>query len=313
MAVERLQKILSNAGVASRRVAEELILAGRVAVNDEVRQTLGARADLETDVVTVDGVPVVRGQFRYFVLNKPRGFIATAADERGRDTVLDLVPIGDVQLHTVGRLDRESEGLLIVTNDGRLTALLTHPRNEVEKEYLVGIDAPISKRDLQRLVRGIESDGERLRADSAMPALAPPLTPGDEEPEAPGWVVITLHEGRNREIRRMMGALGREVIVLRRTRVGPLTLGNLGPGAFRELDDEEVRRLYATAKQAESLAEARDATPAGATPPATPRSSRASSGRPPPRRSRRAAARRSSTRSRRRGSGARRQARRAGE
>lgn len=254
MAVERLQKILSNAGVASRRVSEELILAGRVSVNGRIQATLGARADPEIDEVMLDGVPVLRGAYRYFLLNKPAGFVTTASDELGRETVLDLVPIGDVVLHPVGRLDADSEGLLILTNDGHLTKLLTHPSHEVEKEYLVGLDAAPSKADLARIVRGIDSDGEHLRATSAV--LAAPPVPGDlaePEPSAPGaWLVLVLKQGRKREIRRMMTALGRDVRLLRRMRIGPLRLGDLGSGAFRELTNDEVVALYAAGKRTEA-------------------------------------------------------------
>ena len=255
MAVERLQKIISNAGVASRRVAEEMILAGRVAVNGEVQRNLGARAETDTDEVTVDGVPVIKGRYRYFMVNKPAGFVTTASDEQGRETVLDLVPIGGIQLHPVGRLDMDSEGLLILTNDGHLTDLLTHPKYEVEKEYLIGIDRPPTDRDLQRLVRGVESDGERLRAASVKAAMAPPVVPGEEAPEAGAWLVIVLRQGRNREIRRMMEAVGRKVLFLRRVRIGPLHLGGLDSGAFRELTPEEVEALYAAGKQAEERSE----------------------------------------------------------
>lgn len=261
MPAERLQKILSNAGIASRRVAEAMILAGRVTVNGEVKNTLGDRADTETDEISVDGVPVLRGRYRYFALHKPRGFITTARDEQGRETVLDLVPIGDVLLHPVGRLDRDSEGLLLITNDGQLTDLLTHPRYEIEKEYLVGLDAPLTDRDVQRLVRGIDSDGERLRAMSARPAAAPASAAGEEPPAAPAWVLLVLREGRNREIRRMMTALGRKVILLRRIRVGPVHLGALGNGAFRELEDGEVDMLYQAAKQAKDRTEAAEPAP----------------------------------------------------
>lgn len=254
MAVERLQKILSNAGVASRRVAEELILAGRVAIDGQVANTLGARADPELNEITVDGVPVSFGNYRYFALNKPIGFITTVRDERDRETVLDLIPIGDVQLHPVGRLDRDSEGLVLVTNDGHLTDLLTHPRYEIDKEYLVAIDAMPSERDLQRLVRGVEHEGERLRAASARQAAPPSLPAGDEPVRAGAWLVIVLREGKNREIRRMMDAIGRKVVALRRVRIGPLHLGSLGTGAFRELGAEEVAALYAAGKQAEARA-----------------------------------------------------------
>ena len=255
MTVERLQKILSNAGVASRRVAEEMILAGRVAVNGTVLSTPGARADPEVDEITVDGVPVIKGRYRYFLLHKPPGFVTTARDEEGRDTVLDLVPVADVQLHPVGRLDLESEGLLLLTNDGHLTDLLTHPRYEVEKEYLVGVDAPLTKVDQQRMVRGIESDGERLRAASVREAAPPPPALGEEAPLAGAWLLLVLRQGRNREIRRMLRALGRKVVLIRRVRLGPLHLGQLGPGAFRELTPEEVDQLYAAAKQAEARSE----------------------------------------------------------
>lgn len=244
MAVERLQKILSNAGVASRRHAEELILAGRVSVNGVVADTLGARADPERDEVMVDGVPVLKGRYRYFALNKPQGFITTVSDEQDRETVLDLVPIGDIQLHPVGRLDRDSEGLLILTNDGHLTDLLTHPRYEVEKEYLVALDGMPSKRDMERLVRGIEHDGERLRAMSVQAAAAPAARIGDEPVAANAWLLVTLREGKNREVRRMMMAIGRKVLLLRRIRIGPLHLGTLGVGSFREMTPEEIDGLY---------------------------------------------------------------------
>ena len=246
MAVERLQKILSNTGVASRRVAEELILAGRVRVNGVVLDTLGARADLEIDEITVDGEPVTRGQYRYFMLNKPPGFVTTASDELGRETVMDLVPIGDIVLHPVGRLDADSEGLLLLTNDGHLTGMLTHPKYEVEKEYLVGLARPLARADQERLVRGIDSEGERLRAASVKTAQ-----PSGEDPEGiGGWVLLVLKQGRKREIRRMMTAIGQSVRVLRRVRVGPLVLGALGSGAFRELTEEEVSALYEVAKKA---------------------------------------------------------------
>ena len=243
MAEERLQKIISNAGVASRRVAEEMILAGRVAVNGVVQETLGARADADVDEITVDGVPVVKGRYRYFALHKPIGFVTTVRDEEGRDTVIDLVPIAGMQLHPVGRLDMDSEGLVILTNDGHLTDLLTHPRYQVEKEYLVGIDAMPPKKDLERLVRGVDEGGDRLRATSVHAAVMP----DHDESDATTWLVIGLKEGKNREIRRMMSALGRRVIALRRIRIGPLALGSLGSGAFREITEEEVTALYIAA------------------------------------------------------------------
>ena len=246
MAVERLQKILSNAGVASRRVGEEMILAGRISVNGEVVRTLGARADTDVDEVTVDGVPVHRDRYRYFALCKPPGFVTTASDERGRPTVLDLVPIGDVQLHPVGRLDMDSEGLVLLTNDGHLTSRLTHPRYAVEKEYLVALDAPLSGTNAARWVRGVDSNGERLRARSVQQVDPPAGADGSDQqlPGSTAWYLVTLAEGRNREIRRLAAAVGREVVLLRRIRIGSLMLGMMGPGTFRELTPDEVTALY---------------------------------------------------------------------
>jgi 23S rRNA pseudouridine2605 synthase len=247
-----------------------MILAGRVSVNGNKVDTLGARADPDVDEVMVDGVPVLKGRYRYFALHKPAGFVTTARDDLGRETVLDLVPIGDIQLHPVGRLDLDSEGLVILTNDGHLTDLLTHPKYEVEKEYLVGLDAMPAKKDIERLVRGVEDASERLSAVSAQPATAPPRAiqidfdfddeegadEGESEeeativeppPEPEAWLILTLKEGKNREIRRMMAAIGRDVVALRRIRIGPLLLGTLSSGSFREITPQEVDALYAIA------------------------------------------------------------------
>ena len=240
VAAERLQKILSHAGVSSRRVAEELILAGRVAVNGVVVTELGARADAETDDVLVDGVPVVRDRYHYLAVHKPWGLVTTRSDEFGRETVMDLVPpeLASI-LHPVGRLDRDSEGLIILTNDGHLTERLTHPRNQVEKEYLVKVSRALSDRELQRMVRGLEHEGERMRAHSAS-NLTPP---GSDE----AWLRVVLREGKKREIRRMLEVLGREVRILRRVRIGPVNLGRLEVGQWRELSGSEVASLYGKA------------------------------------------------------------------
>lgn len=245
MGAERLQKILSNAGVASRRQAEQMILAGRVAVNGTVQRVLGARADPDVDEITVDGEPVVKQRYVYLALNKPRGIVTSARDELGRKTVLDLAGDVGVQLHPIGRLDRDSEGLVLLTNDGNLTNLLTHPRHEVAKEYLVGVDRPVSRRDQQRMVRGIVCGGEKLRAESVAP-----LEPDGaaDLPPAGGWLLITLREGKNRQIRRMLAAIGRRVVLLRRTRIGPIALGDLPSGKTRALSADEVAALYAAAR-----------------------------------------------------------------
>ena len=245
MAIERLQKILSNAGVASRRSAEAMIAAGRVAVNGEVRSAPGSRADPERDAITLDGEPVRRDRYRYMALHKPAGALSTARDERGRPTVLDLAPDGGPVLHPVGRLDRESEGLILLTNDGALTELLTHPRHEVRKEYLVAIDQPLGKKGRERLTRGVRHEGERLKAD-AVRAASPG---GPDAPPDPRWLLIALHGGRKREIRRMLAVVGRRVTALRRVRIGPLALGGLAAGESRELAPAEVDALYAAARR----------------------------------------------------------------
>ncbi len=245
MAVERLQKILSNAGVASRRSAEAMIAAGRVAVNGEVRSAPGSRADPERDEITLDGEPVRRDRYRYVALHKPAGTLSTARDDRGRPTVLDLVPAEGPALHPVGRLDQASEGLILLTNDGALTDLLTHPRHEVRKEYLVAIDQPLGKRGRERLTRGVRHEGERLKAD-AVRAASPG---GPDAPADPRWLLIALHGGRKREIRRMLAVVGRRVTALRRVRIGPLALGGLAAGESRELAPAEVDALYAAARR----------------------------------------------------------------
>ena len=248
MAVERLQKILSNAGVASRRSAEAMIVAGRVAVNGTTLDTLGARADPEKDEITVDGTPVIRDRYRYVALHKPAGVLSTTRDERGRPTVMSLIGNPGANVHPIGRLDQSSEGLILLTNDGALTDLLTHPRYEVRKEYLVAIDQALGRKGRQQLVRGVWHEGERLKADSVQ-MVSPSGSP--DRPDA-RWLLIALHGGRKREIRRMLATVGRRVVTLRRIRIGPLALGALALGESRDLTPEEVDELYEVAKRADA-------------------------------------------------------------
>ena len=248
MAVERLQKILSNAGVASRRSAEAMIVAGRVAVNGKTLDTLGARADPEKDEITVDGTPVIRDRYRYVALHKPAGVLSTTRDERGRPTVVSLIGNPGANVHPIGRLDQSSEGLILLTNDGALTDLLTHPRYEVRKEYLVAIDQALGRKGRQQLVRGVWHEGEHLKADSVQ-MVSPSGSPN--RPDA-RWLLIGLHGGRKREIRRMLATVGRRVVTLRRIRIGPLALGALALGESRDLTPEEVDELYEVAKRAEA-------------------------------------------------------------
>lgn len=231
---ERLQKLLSACGVASRRAAEEYIEQGRVSVNGRVAR-LGEKADLELDCVEVDGVPLRRSEaFVYLLLHKPRGYVTTLSDEKGRKTVAELVADCGVRVWPVGRLDLNSEGLLLMTNDGVLTHRLLHPSHEVEKEYLVSVEGDV---------------------DAALPVLKGPLIL-DDIPLAPARVSllsrdngnraklsIVIHEGRNRQVRRMCALAGLEVKRLKRVREGNIRLGGLPGGQWRMLTVEEIRRL----------------------------------------------------------------------
>lgn len=226
---ERLQKILSAAGVCSRRTAETYLLAGRITINGRVAQ-VGDRADPEWDTVCVDGKPV-GGAARpvYLMLHKPRGYITTLSDEQGRKTVAQLVSGCGARVWPVGRLDLDSEGLLLMTNDGDLTYKLLHPSHEVEKEYHVQVTGDVTAA-LPRLRGPMELDGVRLR-----PAKVERL--GSDE------LSVVIHEGRNRQVRRMCAQAGLEVKRLRRVREGGLLLGDLAPGRWRELTANEIIAL----------------------------------------------------------------------
>ena len=226
---ERLQKVLARAGVASRRASEELIGAGRVTVNGDPAR-LGQRVDPEQDHVAVDGVPIgVRPGLVYYLLNKPRGVVSTASDPEGRPTVTGLVP-GEPRVHPVGRLDADSEGLLLLTNDGELTHRLTHPSFGVEKEYLVSVAGKPSAGAIRSLRSGVQLD-DGLTAPARVSQVEPSL------------LRITIHEGRKRQVRRMCEMVGHPVTRLVRTRIGPLRDPGLSPGAWRALTTAEVRRL----------------------------------------------------------------------
>lgn len=236
---ERLQKILARAGVGSRRACEELIAAGRVTVDGEVAE-LGRRIDPVTARVALDGVPVVTDPRRvYYLLNKPAGVVTTARDPQGRTTVCDLVP-RDPRVFPVGRLDAETEGLLVLTNDGALAQLLTHPSRGVEKEYLAEVEGVPGPAALRRLREGVDlEDGRTARA------IARVVQRGRDT----AAIVLVLHEGRKRQVRRMCAAVGHPVRRLVRTRIGSATDPALPPGRWRPLTSPEVRALYATAMQ----------------------------------------------------------------
>lgn len=230
---ERLQKILSAAGIASRRKAEAYIEEGRVTVNGAVA-TLGTRADPQRDDIRLDGKPVKPTEEQvYLMLNKPRGYVTTLEDEKGRKTAAQLVADCGVRVYPVGRLDMDSEGLLLFTNDGELTNRLIHPRHQVEKEYRVKVKGEWKK--ALPILRGpMELDGC---------PLAPARVEVLEGKGEIAWLTFVIHEGKNRQIRRMCAQAGLQVLRLKRIREGSLLLGDLKPGAWRPLTGAELAQL----------------------------------------------------------------------
>lgn len=238
----RLQKYLSRAGVASRRASEELIRQGRVAVDGTVVTRMGFRVDPERSTVTVDGREVRPSPPRWIALHKEPGCLCTRSDPAGRPTVYDVLPDDMEELFHVGRLDYMSEGLLLLTNQGDLAHRLLHPSTEVQKRYEVGLVDPAPPGLARRLLEGVELEDGPAAADAA--SLLPPGT--DREGTV---LLVTLHEGRNREIRRMLDALGVRIRYLRRTAFGPIELGRLSPGSWRELTPDEVAALSRRASE----------------------------------------------------------------
>ena len=230
---ERLQKILSARGVASRRKAEELIQEGQVTVNGE-KAALGDTADPDRDKILISGQPLPpKQEFVYLLLNKPRGFVTTMSDEKGRPTAVQLVADCGTRVYPVGRLDMDSEGLLLFTNDGEFANRMIHPRQELDKVYEVWVNryTPGAQREL---AKPVVLDGYKIR---------PPKVELLSTQGSTARFRVTIHEGRNRQIRRMCEALGLEVARLRRTSIGPLKLGMLKPGTYRDLTAEELRAI----------------------------------------------------------------------
>jgi 23S rRNA pseudouridine2605 synthase len=239
VAAIRLQKILSAAGIASRRAAEVLIEQGRVSVNGQVVRELGSRADPLHDDVRVDGRRVrAAAERRYLLLNKPVGYVTTRRDPEGRATVLDLLPAGAGYVYPVGRLDYDSEGLLLLTNDGDLAARLTHPRHGVDKTYRAIVRGVPDRESLDRLARGVVLDGQ-----TTAPARARLVKTFSARGRERALVEVVLREGRNRQVRRMCEAVGHPVEQLKRVRFGPLADARLAPGECRRLTEHEVSAL----------------------------------------------------------------------
>ena len=249
MAPARLQKILSAAGIASRRAAETLIVEGRVTVNGATVTELGSKADPDRDDIRVDGRRVkAPARRRYILLNKPRGYITSRSDPQQRPTVIDLLTTGGVReyVYPVGRLDYDSEGLLILTSDGELAAHLTHPRHGIGREYHVHVRGVPDERALERLRHGIPLDGQRTA-----PATVNVLREIDKRAGAEAIVSIVIHEGRNRQVRRMFEAVGHPVGRLKRVRIGPIKDDHIRPGEFRDLTQQEVEALRRAVRPAD--------------------------------------------------------------
>ena len=237
MSEERLQKLLSRAGIASRREAEKIILEGRVTVDGKIISELGAKADPNLNKICVDGkILTFDAEKIYLLLNKPKNFLSTVKDDRGRRTVLDLVKEISAKIYPVGRLDFDSEGLILLTNDGELTNALLHPKFKIEKTYRAKISGELTEEKIKKLRAGVElEDGLTAPAEVSVISL--------EKNSA--TVEITIHEGKNRQVRRMFAAVGCEVKKLTRIKFAGLTLQGVERGKFRRLTFDEVKKLYA--------------------------------------------------------------------
>jgi len=234
MPKERLQKILAHAGVGSRRACEEFVSQGRVTVNREVVSELGAKADPERDDIRLDGERVRAERKKYFLLDKPRGYVCTNKDEQGRRRAIELLRHVSQRTYTVGRLDMDSEGLIIVTNDGEFANVLTHPRYGVPKTYVAEVEGRMTADDCAKLRRGLHLAYGKASVDSLRVVRS-----GKER----SLVEITLKEGRNRQIRRMLAGLGHEAKRLRRVRIGSVTDEGLSLGKYRRLSKREIDSL----------------------------------------------------------------------
>ncbi len=230
----RLQKFLADCGVASRRASEQLMLAGRVTINGRVVKELGVKVQPPADKVAVDGHPVRPRRKLYVALHKPPGYLCTRSDPARRRTIGELLPREWEHLYSVGRLDRDSEGLMFLTNDGQFSLRLTHPRFGARKTYLVSVMGRVDRSMLEKMTAGLMDQGEKLKAEKARILSAS---------NSRSVLELELTEGKNREIRRLMSALGLTVTHLQRIRIGPIKLGELPPGKWRTLTETEIKSL----------------------------------------------------------------------
>jgi 23S rRNA pseudouridine2605 synthase len=233
--LERLQKIISAAGITSRRASEALILNGQVSVNGTIVTELGSKADPTTDIITVDGKTLkINSQRLYILLNKPPGYITALKDDQGRPLVTDLLKEVPDRVYPVGRLDYNTEGLLLLTSDGEWANRLMHPRHEIEKEYHVRVRGKVIDQQLKRMAEGVELDD-----GMTAPAIVSLVKSGEQN----DWISVAIHEGRNRQVRRMCESVSLSVVRLKRIRYGSLMLGTLRAGQFRYLTENEVKLL----------------------------------------------------------------------
>lgn len=235
--MERLQKVMAEAGVASRRASEKLIATGHVQVNGQTVTTLGTKVTAK-DKIEVDGVPLHREKQVYYLLNKPRGMISSAHDEKGRRTVVDILREDEIEerIYPVGRLDYDTTGLLLLTNDGVLANKMMHPKFAVDKTYVAKVKGLISNDDLKQLRTGVKVDGRRTKP-------AKTRLKGTDREKKTSIVQLTIHEGHYHQVKRMLAAVGHPVIKLHRESYGFLNLQGVQPGDYRELRPEEVKRL----------------------------------------------------------------------
>lgn len=238
--MERIQKVIANSGICSRRKAEELILAGKVLLNDKVVTELGTKVS-DKDKIVVDGKIVETEEKVYFLLNKPRGVVTTTSDDKGRKTVVDLIDT-DKRIYPIGRLDYDTTGVLILTNDGEFANLIMHPKSEIDKVYLAKVEGIANGTQVKTLEAGVEIDGIKLSSSRVK------VKKIDKEKEE-SFVEITIHEGKNHQVKKMLEKVGLPVIKLTRERVAFLTTEKLKSGEYRKLNNKEIHQLYSLASK----------------------------------------------------------------
>ncbi len=238
--MERLQKIISNSGIASRRKAEQLIKEGRVKVDSKTITDMGIKVS-SNSIIEVDGVKISKEEKEYFLLNKPRGVVTTSSDNLGRKTVVDIIET-DKRIYPVGRLDYDTTGLLILTNDGEFANNMMHPKNEIDKVYVAKINGILSPSDIMKLKKGVDVDNYKTSPAKVKVRKI-------DKPNGTSYVQITIHEGKNHQVKKMFESIGYEVIKLKRESIAFLNLKGLASGEYRKLSKKEVSRLYTLTKK----------------------------------------------------------------